>query len=298
MRWNAALGALAASWGFVAVLAASVELGAEALAFWRLALATVTLAVVAAAARRLDLLSPRGRLGPLALVGVVQAAHWLLFFEAVEHGSVALAVLTFYAAPLVIALGAPLVLPERLSALVLGACAMGAIGIATIALDSDTSGSATAVTAGLGSAATYAVLVIVSKRLLVADTPPLTLAFWDCLFGTLAVASVLSIAGRVLPQGAGEWAAVLTLGVVFTAVSTLVYATLLRRVTAQAAGVLTFLEPVAGVLLGWAILEQRPGAATLAGGALVLAAGVVVVLLEPASARVAEAPPGVGSPQS
>jgi len=38
MRWNAALGALAASWGLIAVLAASVDLGAESLAFWRLAL--------------------------------------------------------------------------------------------------------------------------------------------------------------------------------------------------------------------------------------------------------------------
>ena len=44
MRWNLALGALAASWGFIAVLAASVELGAEALAFWRLAPRRTTLA--------------------------------------------------------------------------------------------------------------------------------------------------------------------------------------------------------------------------------------------------------------
>jgi drug/metabolite transporter (DMT)-like permease len=66
-------------------------------------------------------------------------------------------------------------------------------------------------------------------------------------------------------------------------------------VTAQAAGVLTFLEPVAGVLLAWALVDQRPGAATLLGGALVLAAGIVVVLLEPAATRVADAPAGVGS---
>jgi drug/metabolite transporter (DMT)-like permease len=72
---------------------------------------------------------------------------------------------------------------------------------------------------------------------------------------------------------------------------------LLSRVPAQSAGVLTFLEPVAGVLLGWVILEQSPGAATFAGGALVLAAGLVVVLLEPGAARVAGAPAGVGSPQ-
>jgi len=298
MRWNAALGALAASWGFIAVLVASVDLGAESLAFWRLAFAAVTLALAALATGHLGLLAPGGRLGALALLGVVQAAHWLLFFEAVDRGSVALAVLTFYAAPLVIALVAPVVLPERLSPVVLGACTVGAVGIVAISLDgSGASGapSAAAIAAGLGSAVSYAALVILSKQLLASATPPLTVAFWDCLVGAVALSPVLLVAGRVAPSGAGEWAVALTLGIVFTALSTLLYTTLLRRVTAQAAGVLTFLEPVAGVLLAWALLEDRPGTATLAGGALVLVAGVVVVILEPAEARVADAPGGVGS---
>jgi drug/metabolite transporter (DMT)-like permease len=87
----------------------------------------------------------------------------------------------------------------------------------------------------------------------------------------------------------------LTLGIVFTGLSTLVYVTLLRHVTAQAAGVLTFLEPVSGVALAWLLLDERPGTATFVGGALVLAAGIVVVLLEPGEASVADAPGGVGS---
>jgi drug/metabolite transporter (DMT)-like permease len=298
MRWNAALGALAASWGLIAVLAASVDLGAEALAFWRLALAAVTLAAVAVATGRASLLAPQGRLGALALLGVVQGAHWLLFFEAVDHGSVALAVLTFYAAPLVIALVAPIVLPERYSPVVLVACGVGAVGILAIALDGGgTEGgrSPLAIAAGLGSAVTYAALVILSKRLLAAAVPPVTVAFWDCLVGAAAVSPVLLVAERVVPSGTDEWAVALTLGVVFTGLSTLVYATLLRHVTAQAAGVLTFLEPVSGVALAWLLLDERPGTATLVGGALVLAAGIVVVLLEPAEASVADAPGGVGS---
>ena len=298
MRWNAALGALAASWGLIAVLAASVDLGAEALAFWRLALAAVTLGAVAVAAGRASLLAPHGRLGALALLGVVQGAHWLLFFEAVDHGSVALAVLTFYAAPLVIALVAPIVLPERFSPVILVACVVGAVGILAIALDGGgTEGgrSPLAIAAGLGSAVTYAALVILSKRLLAAAVPPVTVAFWDCLVGAAAVSPVLLVAERVVPSGTDEWAVALTLGIVFTGLSTLVYATLLRHVTAQAAGVLTFLEPVSGVALAWLLLDERPGTATLVGGALVLAAGIVVVLLEPAEASVADAPGGVGS---
>ena len=298
MRWNAALGALAASWGLIAVLAASVDLGAEALAFWRLALAAVTLGAVAVGTGRASLLAPQGRLGALALLGVVQGAHWLLFFEAVDHGSVALAVLTFYAAPLVIALVAPIVLPERYSPVVLVSCGVGAVGILAIALGGGgTEGgrSPLAIAAGLGSAVTYAALVVLSKRLLAAAVPPVTIAFWDCLVGAAAVSPVLLVAERVVPSGTDEWAVALTLGIVFTGLSTLVYATLLRHVTAQAAGVLTFLEPVSGVALAWLLLDQRPGTATLVGGALVLAAGIVVVLLEPADASVADAPGGVGS---
>ena len=298
MRWNAALGALAASWGLIAVLAASVDLGAESLAFWRLALAAVTLGAVAVAAGRASLLAPHGRLGALALLGVVQGAHWLLFFEAVDHGSVALAVLTFYAAPLVIALVAPIVLPERFSPVILVACGVGAVGILAIALDgggTEAGRSPLAIAAGLGSAVTYAVLVILSKRLLAAAVPPVTVAFWDCLVGAAAVSPVLLVAERVVPSGTDEWAVALTLGIVFTGLSTLVYATLLRHVTAQAAGVLTFLEPVSGVALAWLLLDERPGTATLVGGALVLAAGIVVVLLEPAEASIADAPGGVGS---
>src|SRR5262245_17504242 len=132
MRWNLALGGLAASWGFVAVLAASVDLGAEALTFWRLALAALTVGP-AAVIGRTALLDPRGRLAALVLLGLLQGAHWLLFLEAVELGSVALAVLTFYAAPLVIALAAPWFLGERTSAVVLGACLVGAVGIGAIA---------------------------------------------------------------------------------------------------------------------------------------------------------------------
>ena len=296
MRWKLALGALTASWGFIAVLVAAVDLGAEPLAFWRLALAAGTLALGAVVVGRPGLLSPGRRLPALALLGAVQGAHWLLFFLAVKHGSVALAVLTFYAAPLVLAVAAPLVLPERWSAPVLGAATIGAVGIVLIALGgSDGEASAWAVAAGLGSAATYAALVVLSKRLLLAETPPLTVAFWDCFVGALVVAPVLLFADRIVPTGAGEWGAVLALGIVLTGISTLVYVVLLRHVSAQAAGVLTFLEPVAGVLLAWALVSEEPGGWTLAGGALVLAAGLAVVLLEPSETRIADAPGGIGS---
>ena len=96
----------------------------------------------------------------------------MLFFEAVKLGSVALAVLTFYTAPILLAAFAPMLLPERTSRVALAALPVGAVGIALVALSGDDGSrfSLAAVAAGLGSAATFAALVVVSKRLLADGT--------------------------------------------------------------------------------------------------------------------------------
>ena len=84
---------------------------------------------------------------------------------------------------------------------------------------------------------------------------------------------------------------VLLLGVVFTGLSGFLYITLLGHVSAQAAGVIAFLEPVSAAFLAWAILDEPLGPAVLVGGLLVLASGVAVVLREPPDATAIETLP-------
>jgi drug/metabolite transporter (DMT)-like permease len=67
-------------------------------------------------------------------------------------------------------------------------------------------------------------------------------------------------------------------------------------VTAQAAGLLAYLEPVSASFLAWAILHQALGWEVALGGAAVLAGGVLVVLYEVAEPAVPEAPAGVRMP--
>jgi drug/metabolite transporter (DMT)-like permease len=298
MRWNLGLAGLAVSWGLIAVIAGSVGVGGAQLAFLRLVLAALTLGAVAVAGGRLGALRPGRHLAGLLALGVVQAAHWWLFFEAVKLGSVALAVLTFYAAPLFLAVLAPIVLPERLSNVALGALVVGGAGIVLVAIGGDGGGGFgwVALGCGLGSALTFAVLVLISKRLLGDGAAPLTVAFWDCLVGAaVMIAPAVLAAGTLVPADASEWGAILLLGIVFTGASTLVYAMLLRHVTAQTAGILTFLEPVSAVVLAWIFLDEPLTIAGVVGGCLVLCAGVAVVTLEPSSGRVSEAVAGVGS---
>lgn len=281
MRWNVAVAGLAASWGFIAVLVAAVDLDATTLVFFRLALASLTMAVALAIVRP-ALLRPASGQASLVVLGVILAVHWFLYFQTIKLSSVALAVVTVYTAPIFIALVGPFVLPEPRSLVSLLALVPATAGIVLIALAWEDGGHARplAIATGIAAGASYAALVIVVKRLR-SGLPPATIHVWTVTIAALALAPFLATAPRVLPDDGAELASLLLLGIVFTGLSGLIFVTLLGHVSAQAVGVLAFVEPVSAALLAWAILDEPLGPVVLLGGALVLAGGVAVVLHAP-----------------
>lgn len=293
MRWNVAVAALAASWGLIAVIVRELDLDAQVLVFYRLAFAATTLLIAALLFGRLRFLRvPRHR-ARIAVIGVTLGAHWFLFFATIKLSSVAVAVLMAYLAPIAIALLAPLVLPEQRSSVALVALVPAAGGIALVALGGEEGGAVRplALLTGLLTAATYAALVLMTKKI-AAEVPVIALTFWNYAIAAVAVAPLLVPAERVLPT-ADELPAVLALGVVFTALSGYLYIWFLRHVTAQAIGILAYIEPVSAAVLAWAISGEELNWQVLAGGALVIVAGLLVVLLEPEDAAAPEAAPVV-----
>ena len=225
------------------------------------------------------------------LIGVTLAAHWFLYFVTIKLSSVAVAVLMAYLAPIAIALLAPFVLPERRSRVALVALLPAAAGVALVAFGGEEGGAVRplALVTGLFTAATYAALVLMTKRI-VSDVPVLTLSFWNYAIAAVAISPLLLDADRVVPT-ANELPAVLALGVVFTALSGYLYIWSLRHVTAQTIGILAYIEPVSAALMAWAFLDESLNWQIVAGGALVIAAGATVVFLEPEDAATPEVVP-------
>ncbi len=95
--------------------------------------------------------------------------------------------------------------------------------------------------------------------------------------------------GRAVASG-DQWLAVLVLGLVLTGGMGALYVWNLHHVTAQAAGLLAYVEPVSASVLAWAILGQALGWQVALGGAAVLAGGALVVVYEAADSRSVEAP--------
>ncbi len=214
-----------------------------------------------------------------------------------KHGSVALAVLTFYAAPLLLAVAAPLVLPERWSA---RRARRGDGRRRRHRADRARRRRRVGVRVGRRGGARVGGDVRRARRALEAAPARRHAAADGRVLGLLRGRARRRAGAPARRQGhpdgrrrmGGDPRARHRPDGRSRRSST---SMLLRHVSAQAAGVLTFLEPVAGVLLAWALVSEEPGPWTLAGGALVLAAGLVVVLLEPSETRVADAPGGIGS---
>lgn len=288
MRWNVAVAGLAASFGLVSIIVRGVELDAAVLVFFRCLFAVPAIGLALLLTRRLFVLRRRRTLKAALLLGTTLGAHWFLFFETIKLSSVAFAVLAAYLAPIVVALLAPVVLPERRSRIALMALVPAAAGLGLVALGGGNEVEVTplAFLTGLGTALTYAALVIGTKAIS-ASVSAAGLTFWNYSLAGLVMVPFLLGAGRVVPTP-GELVYIVLLGVVFTAVSGYLYIWLIRKVTAQAMGLLAYLEVVSAALLAWVIFGEALTWQLALGGTLIILGGLAVVLFEPEDAELLE----------
>jgi drug/metabolite transporter (DMT)-like permease len=67
------------------------------------------------------------------------------------------------------------------------------------------------------------------------------------------------------------------LGTVHTALAGLVYVYAVKKVKAQHVGIIAYLEPLSAMVFGLIFLGEQPGWQDIAGGILIIAAGVIVL---------------------
>ena len=133
-----------------------------------------------------------------------------------------------------------------------------------------------------GASAVYA-------RTLLREDDPITLTGVQLGFGAV-FALVLSLSVDGVPHyeamGAKSWLALLMLGLVASGVAQWVYLWLVDNMGSVRASLVTYVIPVVGLLLGWAVLDEEMGPGVIGGFALIVA-GVAAVMRgqAPASQR-------------
>ncbi len=270
--------------GAIGVMVTYADMPATMLLCLRMAFAAAALgAVVAATGSWRDLRKPGAPLRVLG-ISVALSLNLILYFLAIRSTGVAVAIFLSYLAPVYLAFAAPRILKEKTEPVVYIALAVGLAGMALILVPGlllEGAGlSAVGLFYGWGAGVMYAVYLLFAKSLrglAVRSTP--------VVFAQSAFTALVMLAPGLLAVNAANYRfsgidllMAALLGLVTTAFSFSLFMDGLHYIRVQHAGIIAYIEPVSAPLYALVFLSQVPSGWTLAGGALIVAAGIIVVL--------------------
>jgi drug/metabolite transporter (DMT)-like permease len=268
---------LAAAWGAIGVIVRQVDLPAVAIVAARCWFAVLAIAAAYGVRRAVrgaptPPVWPLPRVGLVVVLGLLLGVHWLCLAAAQQRAPIGTVLLLTYLAPVLVALLAPRVLGERVTQVTYVAVGLALLG--TVLLARPEPGQGDGVALAVAAAITYAAITLLSKRV-VGVVGGVRLGFGQLLVAGLALAPLA--AGAPWGSLGADWWWLVLLGVVFTGVLGPLYLVLLDRLPASTVGVLTYVEPASAVLFAWVFLGEVPSLLTLAGGTLIVVAGIMVV---------------------
>ncbi len=236
-------------------------------------------------------------LGLMAVVSNI--VPFMLITWGEEHISSSLAAILNSTTPLFTALLANVFLhTEKLTALRAAGILIGFAGVGVI-VGGGEQGSLGGQLAVVLASASYGIGFVYARRHLVGRAgTPLRLSAGQLLVAAVALMPVAAVdtAATAPDFGAVATVSVVALGAIGTGFAYLLYYRLIEDVGATTASFVTYLIPIFGAVLGWAILDERLGWNVVAGAVLVLGG---IALAEHGARRVhrpdlepAEAPGG------
>ncbi len=267
---------------FIGIRSAGHSFSPGALALIRLVVGSLVLGVPVLRSRRP---LPRGRaLGLVTLYGLAWfGAYNVALNTAERHLDAGTSAMLVNVAPLLVALGAGLLLGEGFPRRLLAGLAVAFVGVVTIALGSaGRHGDDLGILLALLAAACYATGVL-SQKLALRSVPVLQATWLGCAVGTLAT---LAFAPEAVTQLAHarpqDLLVAVYLGACPTAAGFALWAYALRHTTAGSLASTTLAVPAIAVGLSWALLGQLPTGVAVVGGVVCLA-GVGVAVAWPSA---------------
>ena len=252
---------------------------------WQLATCRATLAMLT-----ILILLPEARRGwtwRTIVVGFAYAATTLLYVQANKHTTAASAIFLQSTSPLFILLLAPLLLGEHATRRDMTQMAVMGAGLGLFFLGMDRP-SATAPNPALGNAlaaicaVTWA-FTVMGYRWLAARGASVAAA---AVSGNITAAIFALVMAQPLSAGRpADWAVVVFLGVCQLGIPYLFLARAVPQVRALEVGLFLLIEPVLNPIWAWLVHGETPGAATLAGGGVILGATMIRALADARQAR-------------
>lgn len=270
--------------GSVGVLVTYAAMPATMLVCLRMAFGAAALGcIVLATGSWRDLRAPGV---PLRLLGIgsALALNLALYFIAIRATGVAVAIFLSYLAPLYLAFVAPRVLHEATDRIVYVSLAFGLVGMGAILVPglvlADTRVSAFGLLCGWAAGVMYAAYLMFGKSLRARRVPSTAVVFGQTTLAAavLLVPGLLAVSGAHYRFSGRDVLIAAVLGLLNTAFAFSIFMDGMHYVRVQHASIVGYLEAVSAPVFALIFLGQVPSPWTIAGGALIVAAGILVVL--------------------
>lgn len=219
----------------------------------------------------------------LATSGAMIGVNWILLFEAYKYTTVPIATLSYYMAPVFVVLMASVFLKEKLTRTKLICTLVAFVGIVLVTFGSDGGGGTAdgknhllGILLGVGAAALYAGDIIINKIIDGVTAEERTLV-------QLFVAGAVCIPYTLLAENLGEVEFTATsvvlliiMGIVHTGIAYTMYFGSMKQLPAQTVALLSYIDPVASVILAVLLIPNSVLTALgWLGAVLVLGSAVI-----------------------
>ncbi|MCS3923238.1 DMT family transporter [Methanosalsum natronophilum] len=216
----------------------------------------------------------------IALIGVLNVITLFSYFSAIQYTNISIGVLLLYTAPLYVIILSPIFLKERITMQGIVGLMLAITGILMIVNPNDaaiaggtyvnyTLGVIFGLLAGLSFGTT-----IITVNYLKESYTGLSQLFWST---GISVIILIPFAINTSYQIVLDNLSILiAFGVITTAIGALFYLSGIVAIKAQKAGVLALLEPVSGIMFGFAILGDPIFSSTIKGCICIMLAGFIV----------------------
>lgn len=199
--------------------------------------------------------------------------NWVLLFASYSRASIAIGTAVYNVQPfMLVGLGAAF-LGEKVTARKLGWLGLSFAGMLAIVNAHGDSGAPRGdylfgILLALAAALLYAFAALIVKRL--QGTPPHLIALIQVGTGVLMLAPLANLAE--LPRDVAPWASLATLGIVHTGLMYVLLYGAIQKLPTALTGALSFIYPVAAILVDWLVFEHRLSLAQWLGVAAILLA--------------------------
>jgi len=262
-------------WSLVGIIAKQIHgMSTQAIIFYRVSFAFIIFLIVLLISGNLKIIKLREKRFYLFLFGILQVATMFTYFISIINASVSIAVLLLSTAPVYITIFSPLLLKEKTKKRELIALVLSILGILLIVDPGklDFKPFSIGIIAGVASGIFYAFQIMTSKY---ASTTysGYAQAFWSFVIATVIL---LPVGIEPIEVISNNFFYLIILAIFPTILAVSLYFNGLKKVKAQSASILGFIEPLSAVFFAVLILHEHISTLEMIGGALILAGAALI----------------------